>query len=140
MKQRVTEFFLPPTVVYRLIDIPGIEKVDFSSVKYLMYGVGPHVGGKIEAGAQDFRADHDGSLWTNRSHGASLLFSSRRTLQRGPNGELKELADDSRLASSGRPTWSGRVEIMDDNKQHSSGGKNRRDLACSGDVIMNRIL
>ena len=40
-KHRVTEFFLPPTVIYKLLEIPGIEKVDFSSVKYLMYGAAP---------------------------------------------------------------------------------------------------
>ncbi|MDE2074843.1 MAG: AMP-binding protein, partial [Alphaproteobacteria bacterium] len=34
-KYRVTEFFLPPTVIYRLLDVPGLkEKVDFSSLKY----------------------------------------------------------------------------------------------------------
>ncbi len=40
-KQRITEMFLPPTVIYRILDIPGIEKVDFSSLKYLIYGAAP---------------------------------------------------------------------------------------------------
>lgn len=30
-KHRVTEFFLPPTVIYALLEAPGIEKVDFSN-------------------------------------------------------------------------------------------------------------
>jgi len=49
-KQRVTEFFLPPTVIYRLLSQVSpakrrlakiLKKVDFSSVKYLMYGAAP---------------------------------------------------------------------------------------------------
>ena len=38
---RVSEFFLPPTVIYKLLELPGIEQADFSSVKYLMYGAAP---------------------------------------------------------------------------------------------------
>jgi len=41
-KHRVTELFLPPTVIYRLLDIPDLgKKVDFSSLKYFMYGAAP---------------------------------------------------------------------------------------------------
>ena len=42
VKHRVTEFFLPPTVIYRLLDIPDLQKkVDFSSLKYFLYGAAP---------------------------------------------------------------------------------------------------
>lgn len=41
VKHRVTEFFLPPTVIYRLLDIPGIDQVDFSSLRYFLYGAAP---------------------------------------------------------------------------------------------------
>ena len=38
----MTEFFLPPTVIYRLLDIPDLgKKVDFSSLKYFLYGAAP---------------------------------------------------------------------------------------------------
>jgi len=38
----VTELFLPPTVIYRLLDIPDLgKKVDFSSLQYFMYGAAP---------------------------------------------------------------------------------------------------
>jgi acyl-CoA synthetase (AMP-forming)/AMP-acid ligase II len=40
-QHRVTEFFLPPTVIYALLEAPGIEKVDFSSLRYLLYGAAP---------------------------------------------------------------------------------------------------
>jgi len=40
-KHRVTELYLPPTVIYRLLEIPGIEDRDFSSLKYFIYGAAP---------------------------------------------------------------------------------------------------
>ncbi len=41
-KYKVTELFLPPTVIYRLLDVPDLgKKVDFSSLKYFMYGAAP---------------------------------------------------------------------------------------------------
>lgn len=39
---RVTELFLPPAVIYRLLDIPDLNlQVDFSSLKYFLYGAAP---------------------------------------------------------------------------------------------------
>ena len=40
-KHEVTELFLPPTVIYKLLEMPGIEKIDMSSVRYLIYGAAP---------------------------------------------------------------------------------------------------
>jgi acyl-CoA synthetase (AMP-forming)/AMP-acid ligase II len=40
-RERVTELFLPPTVIYALLETPGIETRDFSSLRYLMYGAAP---------------------------------------------------------------------------------------------------
>lgn len=40
-KHRVTEFFLPPTVIYRLLETPDLGKRDLSSLRYLMYGAAP---------------------------------------------------------------------------------------------------
>ena len=36
-KHRVSEFFLPPTVIYRLLETPGVRERDFSSLRYLLY-------------------------------------------------------------------------------------------------------
>ena len=33
--------FLPPTVIYALLEVPGIETRDFSSLRYIMYGAAP---------------------------------------------------------------------------------------------------
>jgi acyl-CoA synthetase (AMP-forming)/AMP-acid ligase II len=45
------------------------------------------------------------------------------------------LADDSRLASSGRPTWTARMEIMDDDNNILPAGETG-EICLSGDVVM----
>ena len=37
----VTELFLPPTVIYRLLDEPGLEARDLSSLRYFISGAAP---------------------------------------------------------------------------------------------------
>jgi acyl-CoA synthetase (AMP-forming)/AMP-acid ligase II len=131
VKQRVTEFFLPPTVIYRMLDIPGIDKVDFSSVKYLMYGAAPMSVAKLKQALKLF-----GPILME-AYGqteAVAPISCLRPEEHFKEG-LKELADDSRLASSGRPTWTTRVEIMDDDNNILSAGKTG-EICISGDVVM----
>ena len=40
-KHRVTSLFLPPTVIYVFLNMPTIKKIDFSSLKYFIYGAAP---------------------------------------------------------------------------------------------------
>ncbi len=40
-QQHVTELFLPPTVIYRLLEMPGLKERDLSSLRFLMYGAAP---------------------------------------------------------------------------------------------------
>ncbi|MGL1806970.1 AMP-binding protein, partial [Vibrio parahaemolyticus] len=40
-RERVTEFFLPPTVIYRMLDVPGVAERDFSSLRYFVYAAAP---------------------------------------------------------------------------------------------------
>jgi len=40
-KHRVYILFLPPTVIYVFLSLPNIREVDFSSLKYLLYGAAP---------------------------------------------------------------------------------------------------
>jgi acyl-CoA synthetase (AMP-forming)/AMP-acid ligase II len=38
---RITKLFLPPTVIYRLLDQPNIREFDYSSLKYLIHTAAP---------------------------------------------------------------------------------------------------
>lgn len=40
-RHRVSATFLPPTVIYALLDDPGVRDIDFSSLDYFIYGASP---------------------------------------------------------------------------------------------------
>jgi acyl-CoA synthetase (AMP-forming)/AMP-acid ligase II len=38
---KITHLFLPPTIIYRLLDEPDVRRRDFSSLAYIIYGAAP---------------------------------------------------------------------------------------------------
>jgi acyl-CoA synthetase (AMP-forming)/AMP-acid ligase II len=64
-KYHVTEFFLPPTVIYRLLEMPDVAARDYSSLGYFMYGAAPMSVEKL--GACRLRAGDAAGLRPDRS-------------------------------------------------------------------------
>lgn len=94
---RVTEFFLPPTVIYALLEAPGIEHVDFSSLRYLLYGAAPMAVEKLKKAI---------ALWgpvLGEAYGQTEAMGSIATLRPDEHMSGGELASDTRLASVGVP-------------------------------------
>ena len=128
-QHRVTEFFLPPTVIYALLEAPGIEKVDFSSVRYLYYGAAPMSVEKLKKAI---------ALWgpvLTESYGQSEAMGSIATLRADEHMAGGQLASDERLASVGRPNPLVRVEIMDDAGTILPRGETG-EICVRGDLIM----
>ena len=48
----VTDLFLPPTVIYRMLDVLEHRQADTSSLRYLLYGAAPMSVGKLRAGIE----------------------------------------------------------------------------------------
>jgi acyl-CoA synthetase (AMP-forming)/AMP-acid ligase II len=111
VRHRVTEFFLPPTAINKLLDAPGIEKVDFSSVNYLLYGAAPMSVEKLKKAIALWGPIMAGGYGQSE---AMTAISNLRPDEHMVNGEL---ASDTRLASVGRPNPLIRVEIMNDAHQ-----------------------
>jgi acyl-CoA synthetase (AMP-forming)/AMP-acid ligase II len=129
VKHRVTEFFLPPTVIYALLEAPGIEKVDFSSVRYLFYGAAPMSVEKLKKAI---------ALWgpaLTESYGQSEAMGSIATLRADEHMAGGQLASDERLASVGRPNLLVRVEIMDDQNRILPRGETG-EICVRGDLLM----
>jgi acyl-CoA synthetase (AMP-forming)/AMP-acid ligase II len=128
-KHRVTEFFLPPTVIYKLLEIPGIEKVDFSSVKYLMYGAAPMSVDKLKKAID---------LWGPIMAGGYGQTEAPASISNLPpdhhfvNGAL---ASDVRLSSVGRPNPLIRVELMNDANEILPRGETG-EICVRGDLVM----
>jgi len=129
-KYRVTEFFLPPTVIYRLLDIPGLkQKVDFSSLKYFMYGAAPMSVEKLKQAIEVF-----GPVMTG-GYGQTEAPASISYLPPGEHFAGGTLASDERLSSVGRPNPLIRVDIMNDANEILKRGETG-EICVRGDLVM----
>ncbi len=128
-KHRVSEFFLPPTVIYKLLEIPGIDKVDFSSVKYLMYGAAPMSVDKLKKAI---------ALWgpiMAGGYGQTEAPASISNLPPSHHFIDGQLGSDERLSSVGRPNPLIRVEMMNDANQILPRGETG-EICVRGDLVM----
>lgn len=129
-KYRVTELFLPPTVIYRLLDIPDLaKKVDFSSLKYFMYGAAPMSVEKLKQAIEVIGPVMMGGYGQTEAP-ASIAYLS-------PDEHFvdNKLASDERLSSVGHPNPLIRVEIMDDANGIVPHGETG-EICVRGDLVM----
>lgn len=129
VKHRVTEFFLPPTVIYKLLDMPGIDNVDFSSVKYLLYGAAPMSVEKLKRAI---------ALWgpiLAGGYGQTEAPASIANLPPDHHFVNGKMAPDERLSSVGRPNPLIRVELMDDQQRILPRGETG-EICVKGDLVM----
>ncbi|MBN3730749.1 AMP-binding protein [Burkholderia sp. Tr-20390] len=129
VKHRVTEFFLPPTVIYRLLDIPGIEQVDFSSLRYFLYGAAPMSVEKLKRAIDVF-----GPVMTG-GYGQTEAPASISYLTPAEHFVDGKLASDTRLASVGRPNPLVRVEIVGECGELLEQGETG-EICVRGDLVM----
>ena len=125
----MTELFLPPTVIYALLEAPGIESVDFSSLRYLIYGAAPMSVDKLKKAI---------ALWGPvlcETYGQCEAMGSITNLRPDEHLEGGAIASDERLSSVGRPNPLVRVEIMDDRNTILSQGETG-EICVRGDLIM----
>ena len=128
-RHRVTEFFLPPTVIYRLLDMPGIEQHDFSSLRYLIYGAAPMSVDKLKRAIAVF-----GPVMAE-GYGQTEAPASITFLSPAEHFVDGKLAPDGRLSSVGRPCPLVRVEIMNDQGEPLSQGETG-EICVRGDLVM----
>ena len=128
-KHRVTEFFLPPTVIYRLLDIPSIGKCDFSSLRYLMYGAAPMSVEKLKKAITVFGPVMTGGYGQTEAPASISFMTPEEHFVDG------KLAPDERLSSVGRPNAMVRVAILDDSNAVVEPGATG-EICVRGDLVM----
>ena len=129
-KYKVTEFFLPPTVIYRLLDIPDLNsKVDFSSLKYFMYGAAPMSVDKLKRAIDAFGPVMMGGYGQTEAPAAIAYLPPDEHLYKG------SVASDERLSSVGRPNPLVSVEIMNDAGEILAQGETG-EICVRGDLVM----
>jgi acyl-CoA synthetase (AMP-forming)/AMP-acid ligase II len=128
-RYRVTEFFLPPTAIYRLLAHPGVRKHDFSSLRYFVYGAAPMSIQKLKEALQVF-----GPCMTQLfgQSEAPIMCTYLSPQEHFENGQI---ASDEVLSSCGRPTPLVQLRILDDEGREVAAGKHG-EICVRGDLVM----
>ncbi|WP_088308530.1 class I adenylate-forming enzyme family protein [Novosphingobium sp. B 225] len=107
-EQRVTTTFLPPTVIYRLLDLPGAETRDFSSLRHFIYGAAPMSVSRLKQALALF-----GPVMA-QCYGQTECHSFVTFMRPEDHFVDGRIADDARLSACGRPSIGTRVVIKGD--------------------------
>jgi acyl-CoA synthetase (AMP-forming)/AMP-acid ligase II len=128
-KHRITEFFLPPTVIYRLLETPGIDKRDLSSLRYLMYGAAPMSVEKLKQALALF-----GPIML-QGYGQSEAPGGISCLRPGDHFVDGKVASDERLSSCGLPSVLNALAITDEHGQVLPPGATG-EICIRGEIVM----
>ncbi len=124
-KHQVTELFLPPTVIYRLLEWPGVNEADFSSLRYFMYGAAPMSVEKLKRAMTVFGPVMMGSYGQTE---APLTIATLTPAEHVG-------ATDERLSSVGRPGHLIEVTIRSDDDEVLPIGE-AGEICVRGDLVM----
>lgn len=128
-QHRVTEFFLPPTVIYRMLEHPGIEDRDYSSLRYFCYAAAPMSVEKLKRALQVFGPCMTQCYGQAEAPALIAFFSPREHMADG------RIAPDRRLSGCGFPTPLVQVRIVDDDGNEVPRGE-RGEICARGDLVM----
>ena len=128
-EHRISELFLPPTVIYALLDLPGLAERDLRSLRYLLYGAAPMSPGKLRQALSAF-----GPVLI-QGFGQSEAPAGIACLEPTDHFVDGRVAGDSRLSSCGRPFPFTRVSIRDDVGQACPSGA-IGEICVAGDIVM----
>ena len=111
-RQRVTDFFLPPTGVYALLDQPGVRGYDYSSLRALSYGSAPMATDRLKEALSVFGSVMRGGFGqTECPMFIARLHPHEHYIDGDPS---RGLVRDERLRSVGRATPLSTIAILDD--------------------------
>jgi acyl-CoA synthetase (AMP-forming)/AMP-acid ligase II len=128
-RHRVTHAFLPPTLIYLLLDHPGLAAADLSSLQCLWYGAAPMSAARLEQAISAI-GPVMGQLFGQTE--APMMISTMAPKDHfHPDGSLAR----ERFTSAGRPTPLVTVAIMDDGGRLLPAGQ-RGEIVVRGPLVM----
>ncbi len=117
-------------MIYRLLDIPDLgSKVDFSSLKYFMYGAAPMSVQKLKQAIEVIGPVMMGGYGQTEAPASIAYLPPDEHFADG------QLAPDERLASVGHPNPLISVEIMNDANEILPTGQTG-EICVRGDLVM----
>jgi len=128
----VTLAWLPPTVVYGMLDVPGVEDHDFSALQYIVYGASPMSPGKLARALKVFGPVF-AQIYGQNETGWDLYMTPAEHLQDGD--PAKGPASDFRLSAAGRvPPSVDLILVDDDGRIVPKGEVGEIAVACDGNT------
>jgi fatty-acyl-CoA synthase len=128
-RHRITHTFLPPTLIYMLLDHPGLSGTDLTSLQCLWYGAAPMSVSRLTE-----------ALTRIGPVLGQLFGQSEAPMMISTLAPAEHFRDDGslateRLSSAGRPTPLTTVGIMDD-EGHLLGRGERGEIVIRGSLVM----
>ncbi|MEU8124190.1 AMP-binding protein [Spirillospora sp. NPDC049024] len=128
-RHAVTELFLPPTAVYRLLETLEHRAADTSSLRYLVYGAAPMSTDRLRAGI-----DRLGPVFLG-GYGQTEAIAAISFLRPDEHLAGGEVAPEERLRSCGRPYPLATVAILDEDGTEVPQGRTG-EICVRGDLVM----
>ncbi|NLA65396.1 MAG: long-chain fatty acid--CoA ligase, partial [Leucobacter sp.] len=125
----VTHMFVPPTVIYGLIDLPHIHSYNYDSLQYMLYGAAPISPVKLGQAVSIF-GPVLAQIYGQTETGVPNLYLAPQDHFRDGD-PANGIADASRLGAAGRPTPLIDMAIIDDDGQPVVQGE-RGEIAVKG--------
>ena len=129
-RHRITHTFLPPTLIYLLLDHPALAAANLTSLQCLWYGAAPMSAARLEQAIIGAIGPVMGQLFGQTE--APMMISTM-----APRDHLR--ADGTpateRFASAGRPTPLVTVAIMDEQGRLLPAGQ-RGEIVVRGPLVM----
>lgn len=126
-RHKVTYMFLPPTAIYMLLDHPGIEQRDVSSLEYMSYAGAPMALERLKEAMRVLGPVMNASFGQTEAPMCVTAMPPHEHL--GPDGEL------AHPGSCGRPNLLSIVEIMDEEGNILPPGQ-RGEIVVRGPLVM----
>jgi acyl-CoA synthetase (AMP-forming)/AMP-acid ligase II len=124
----VTEFFLPPTVIYRMLDYPGIQQSAFASVRYFGYGSAPMSVEKLRQAIERFGPRMTQFFGLSEAPALCTFLAPQEHVVDGAP------ACDEVLGSCGRPTPLIQLRIFDESRCEVPSGQ-AGEVCVAGDLV-----
>jgi fatty-acyl-CoA synthase len=128
-RHRITHTFLPPTLIYMLLDHAALDRTDTSSLQCLWYGAAPMSASRLEEAITKL-GPVMGQLF-GQSEAPMMISTLAPAEHFRDDGSLAT----ERLASAGRPTPLTTVAIMDDEGHLLPRGQ-RGEIVARGSLVM----
>jgi len=125
---RVTELFLPPTVIYRMLDHPSVAERDYSSLRYFVYAAAPMSVEKLRRALKVFGPCMTQVFGQSEAPALCTFLAPEEHFLDG------EIASDEILSSCGHPTPFVQLRILDDDNRELPVGE-RGEICVRSDLV-----